>query len=238
MPHLDLTVWEVSDPWLSRFDPENQLFLPEEWRELYRRNPVSKPVILFSLQWGYAGDHGEYFEFEGILTNGLIPEAVLQTIAETSDSIDWLIRLHPVQKTGPLFRKHRAFLDRVSAANPNVDWEWASSTPLPIVLSKVTHHVSMSSMTAYEAAAVGVPSLLLCPTLAGGGLNEEMFLDLVERGVAQKRSCERPEIIEWVDNQSSIKRQLTLINKKFTTREFSDYFNISELVSGVSEDLE
>lgn len=226
----ELSVWQISDPWLSKFKTENQLSLPDEWKDLYTKPPSGRPVILFSLQWGYAGDHGDYSDYEGVLTNGLIPEAVLQTIAETWDSFDWLLRMHPAQKTGRLFRKQRAFLDRVAVANPNVDWEWASSAPLPIVLSQVTHHVTMSSMTAYEAAAVNVPTLLLCPTLVGGGLYEDMFLDLVDQGVAQKRSCEKPEIIEWVDNESSIKRQHTLGNKEFTTREFSDYFNISELI--------
>jgi len=134
------------------------------------------------------------------LDQRLIPEAVLQTIAETRDSFAWQLRLHPVQKIGPLFKKHRAFLEKVSAANP-------------IVLSRVTPHVSMASMTAYEAAAVGVPTLLLCPTLVGGELHEDTFLDLVDPGVAQKRSYEQPEIIEWIENESNIKVRPQLVNE-------------------------
>ncbi len=56
----------------------------------------------------------------------------------------------------------------------------------------------MSSMTVYDAAQMGVNSLLLCPTLLKGGISADYFEDLVKAGYVEKIVSNDTYIFNWV----------------------------------------
>ena len=57
----------------------------------------------------------------------------------------------------------------------------------------------MSSMSCYDAAAMGVPSLMLCPTVQPGNIHGNLFKDLVEDGYVTKALPNLDVINDWVD---------------------------------------
>jgi hypothetical protein len=80
--------------------------------------------------------------------------------------------------------------------------EWVKSTTIPLVsLFKVIDgHISMSSMTCYDAALMGIKSLLMCPILLKGRLGEDTFYDLEEAGFVIKNPGDSAFILNWVNN--------------------------------------
>jgi hypothetical protein len=193
-------VFQVTNPWFDQFiDPGQRRSLPSEWKERPRWIPDDLKVILVSLMWGYAGDHGPYEEYAGLLENGLFPEALLEAISNTRDTIHWLLRLHPVQARSPhiLYRQQRAWLSRICERRANCEWVRPSETPMPVMLPYVDGHVTMSSMAAYDCAYFGVPTMLLCPTVRPGGIHQERFADLKELGLIRHGAWEEAAIGSW-----------------------------------------
>ena len=226
LPSAGTEIWQISDPWTARFRPNRRSALPLEWQGVFNSREDPRQVVLVSLQWGYARDHRTYKEFQGILANGLLPDSILDLIADTVQSHYWLLRLHPVQASGSISRRHRKFLRQVAKANPNVDWEWATSVPLPVALAQTTHHITMSSMTTYEASALGIPSLLLCPTLNSGEVNSSLFQDLIDKGLAQKRRLEDPNLLNWLETARGWSPPQVSDSVQFTTLGFIERFGI------------
>ena len=137
---------------------------------------------MVSLSWGYDNDHRQ---FAGILANGVMHEDLVRAIELTQDSVFWLLRLHPVQLRLERYNHHRVFLEELTSQTRNCEWHQASTLPLPLLLSQCHGHITMSSMTTYEAAFLAVPSLLLCPTLRSGAMKASMFGDLRLSGYAE-----------------------------------------------------
>ncbi|MGC9460078.1 hypothetical protein ACP45E_09745 [Vibrio genomosp. F10 str. 9ZD137] len=137
------------------------------------RNDFEKRVLV-SLQWGY---DGEREPLSNILDNGVIHDSLLSLIKNNSDWM-FFIRLHPIQMIRPWYKRHRQLIQQLSDTYENVDFEYASSSPLSIMLKKVDLHITMSSCCTGEAAELGVPTLLLCPTLEQGGVNYGLFREL------------------------------------------------------------
>jgi hypothetical protein len=212
-------VSEMIDPWNSAFLEEIE---KRPYPKLSRSENLiwDKPTVLFSMQWGYNGDHGIYEEFDGLVPNGLIPESVLQAVKESQDYIDWKFRLHPAQL--PKNSKNTVASEKINqllGQYSNAEWKDSSFTPLPKLLNEVTHHITLSSMTCYEAAEVGIPSLLVCKTVAQGGVNSQLFGDLIANGIAVIGGDNSKNILDWisrnqlltsehVDNVSTSKRQI------------------------------
>ncbi|MEQ1657149.1 MAG: hypothetical protein ABL896_00085 [Hylemonella sp.] len=190
----------IPNYWYERFSSDGGLATSSaDWATSYGWIPKSRKVILVSLQWAYDGDHGEYRYFSGLLKNGLFPVELLDVIKRSRESTYWIFRLHPVQLRGIRYRHHRRLLDRLVADNKNCDWIRGSSAPLPSLLRHCHGHITMSSMTAYDAAFMGVRSLLLCPTLRPGGANASMFRDIREMGYAELGACAPCGIGSWVE---------------------------------------
>ncbi len=57
----------------------------------------------------------------------------------------------------------------------------------------------MNSMSSYESAYFGVPTLALCPTVRAGGHFESFFNDLVETGYLTKQAFDEQAVAEWID---------------------------------------
>lgn len=190
-----IEVKQIPHPFFRRFlDPEARQKLPPQWQECPVWLPTDKIIILVSLAWGYDGDHGHHTQFAGILKNGLVPDQVIDAVGQTHDSVFWLLRLHPVQLRQNKYNHHRQFLDRLTKNHPNCEWRESSVLPLPLILSYCSGHLTMSSMTTYDAAFMGVKSLLLCPTLKGSSV----FSDLYDSGFATLGEFDTSSILKWV----------------------------------------
>ena len=87
---------------------------------------------------------------------------------------------------------------------PNTEWKESSFLPYPSIVRSCAGNISMSSMSCYDAAAFGVSSLMLCPTINSGGIYEDWFVDLEEEGYLQKSKANFDLIKSWV---ASVKKQ-------------------------------
>jgi hypothetical protein len=192
---------QIPHPFIRRFmDAGMVKKLPEEWSEKSLPSTACGygRRILISLNWGYAGDHGDFIEYKGILKNGLFPEILEDVIAQTKDEIFWFFRFHPVQLRGKKYQRLIDYVEGFIGAHENAEWRWASTMPLPAVLKTCTGSISMSSMSAYDAAYMGVSSLVLCPTVQPGAIHQDWFSDLDNLGYVRKSATSFDEILNWV----------------------------------------
>jgi hypothetical protein len=194
-------VRQIPHPWLKRYlDAALTEQLPDEWRQIPLWLRSDRQNVMVSLVWGYDGEHGEYSEYAGILANGLMHEELVRAIELTRDSVFWLLRLHPVQLRMEKYNHHRVFLEELASRTGNCEWRQASTLPLPLLLTQCHGHITMSSMTTYEAAMLAVPSLLLCPTLQPGAINAALFENLRMSGYAELGELSADAIQQWSEN--------------------------------------
>lgn len=196
----NVLIKEIPHPFLSRFQGSNLDKLPDEW--LPDKIPSKyKKEILISLQWGYAPSIDEFVFFKGFLTNGLFYEELQEVITQTYDTVLWRFRFHPVQYRQPeKYKKLFDFIEEFVQKNENCDWRESTRLPLPALLMNCSGHITMSSMSNYEAAYMGVPTLALCPSLRKGGIYEDFFNDLVVQGYLDKKTVSVDYILEWVSS--------------------------------------
>lgn len=194
----DIKVTQIQHPFLKKFTPENLINLPNEW--VVSPGKENRKSILVSLQWGYAPNLDCYPEFAGVLEeNGLFPEELLTVIKNTSKDIFWRFRFHPIHyRNQKKYKKHFDFIQNIIDKYQCGEWKESTFKPLPSVLSQCTGHITMSSMSSYEAAYMGVPTLALCPTLKKGRIYESFFNDLAEDGYLVKGNADVVEISQWI----------------------------------------
>jgi hypothetical protein len=194
-------VIEIPHPWYNRFISwKDMANIDSEWIKMPFFIPKNKKVILVSLTTCYDGDHGNYPYYANILENGLIPKELVAAIEKTHESIIWCLRRHPVQLRNAMYNNQLIFLDELVNRNPNCEWQKTSIVTLNSLLSIVDGHMSMSSGTSYDAAMMGVKSLLFCPTLEAGMVNANWFSDLIDEGYAIKITPDVSFIIDWAKN--------------------------------------
>jgi hypothetical protein len=141
-----------------------------------------KKTVLVAMQWGYDGVAPE---LANILPDGIMAPA-LQKVIRTCPDVTWLIKWHPVQLRDPdCFRRVRNYIktNLSTPANHVVDIDL---DPIQDALAMSDLMITMCSMAVYEAAAQGVPSLALCPSLKKGGVYEKYFQDLEKEGILKK----------------------------------------------------
>ncbi|WVN42133.1 hypothetical protein AOB54_01760 [beta proteobacterium MWH-UniP1] len=199
LEHSGIVVRQIPHPFLRRFLPGKQSALPNEW--IYNRSYSDKykKTVLISLQWGYAEDHGDHWYLKDILNNGLFYEEIAELVAERRD-IFWRFRFHPVQLRQRKYQYLLDFMDNFVAANPNSEWRESSFLPIPSVAMNCDCNITMSSMASYDVAAIGLPSLLLCPSVLPGGALQNSFEDLVKEGYATKSKIAKRHVYEWISN--------------------------------------
>lgn len=194
---------QIPHPFYSRFSYpiyERISTLPKEWVKWPKSLSKKGRIILVSLQWGYDGDFSAHDHFNNILSNGLVPIEIIELIERLGDDYFWLFRLHPEQYRAKKYQYQKNFLIKLSSKYSNCEWELSTSLPLPLLLKHCIGHISMASMTAYDAAFMSVKTLLLCPTLAIGGIRQNMFSDLVSLGYAVKSPINYELIKNWVQS--------------------------------------
>lgn len=153
--------------------------------------------VLVSLTWGYAGKRpvlGDRY------SNGLFPEELLDAIDELGDLGFWYFRFHPVQlaSVAKVHKLQRLYMEELAAERKNIDWSMASKTPLPVLLSRVTHNLTTSSSLCYEAAEFGVPTYAVGENIREPGGNAQTFEDLVHEGYLTKGPADPQAITRWI----------------------------------------
>lgn len=201
--NLGIEIKTIPHPFLKRFLTKDIDKIPLEW--LPKKNNIIKweKEILISLQWAYAGDHESYVEYENILENGLFYKEIEQIIKENRNIL-FRFRFHPVQLKNEKYKFLIEFMDDFVNKHPNTEWKESSFLPYPSIVRSCAGNISMSSMSCYDAAAFGVSSLMLCPTINSGGIYEDWFVDLEEEGYLQKSKANFDLIKSWV---ASVKKQ-------------------------------
>lgn len=224
-------VKQLPHPYIRRFISARSRQIPEEWEGLELKNKSIKKQILVSLTWGYWGDHGPYTFLYGILKNGLFPEELTEAIEHTrTKNIYWRFRLHPIHLRDQKYKKLLDFLDNFIQAHANCEWKLSSTLPLPAVAMMCDGNISMSSMTCYDVAYLGVPSLMLCPTIQRGAVNETYFEDLVVSGHVKKALSTATEIIDWTTEVRKISPILNgLENNEIYYDALFDVLNLSNI---------
>jgi hypothetical protein len=154
-----------------------------------------RAAVLVSLQWGYDRERAS---LSGIIPNGILHPALHDAIVSSPDDNLWLLRLHPIQIKRKRYGAHRAHVSALAQQRGNVETSLASSLPLPLLVSRTVGHITMSSGSAGEAALLGVPSLMLCPTLKPGGAHAGTFSELIETGMVTLGELDAGEILKWV----------------------------------------
>jgi hypothetical protein len=203
----DVRIYQINSMWLRRFKKENWNKLPDQWRFSLNKLNNNNKNILVSLTWGYAGDHDDKTEFKGILSNGLLPESIIEIIKYTQDSINWYFRLHPKHlRNKNKYSRHFNLLNKLKSEFKNVEWEISSFIPLPLMVETVSGVISMSSMVPYDAAKCGVKSLILCPTINDPDANPN-FKDLILEGYSEyQHFTNESYIYNWVKNVEKIEK--------------------------------
>lgn len=186
----------IPHPFIKRFI-KNKNNIHSEW--IMANNINYSKQISFSFSWGYAGDHGNYEEFAGVLRNGLFPDALYDVIRYTRSSVFWRFRFHPVQLRQKKYSYLMDFMDNFVANNLNCEWRESSRMPYPSLADVCDGNISMNSMSCYDAAYMGVPSLMLCPTVQPGGIYSSYFEDLVSQGYVTKKLPNLETICDWVN---------------------------------------
>lgn len=187
----------VNNPFIASFYEIN---FPQRFNQVRNRGSVKN--ILISLQWGY---DGTFTELAGVLTNHIIPEELLNSIRlNLFPDVEWHFRMHPVQVKSSKYKSHLKFIDDFCLQNPKAHWRWATESSLPELLIEVDGHITMSSMTSYEASYFGVKTLALCPSLRNEGFYQDMFNDLVDKGYLLKSPIDSILINDWIDKVSRV----------------------------------
>ena len=126
--------------------------------------------VLIALQWGYDGDDKNY---SGVLENGIIPCSILELIKEKTDK-NFVIRLHPKMVTSE-YTKFVQRVEKLFLKCPNTKIDYCTDNDLTDTLLNSSLVVSMYSTISFEAANLGIKSVVMCPSLLDGGRNQGMF---------------------------------------------------------------
>jgi len=149
-----------------------------------------KKTVLVAMQWGY---DGMVPELANILPDGIMASA-LQKVIRTCPDVTWLIKWHPVQLRDPdLYRRVRNYI-KTNLSIPSNQVVDIDLDPIQDALAMSDLLITMCSMAVYEAAAQGVPSLALCPSLKKGGMFEKLFRDLKKEGILKKTRMRATDI--------------------------------------------
>ncbi len=202
----------IPHPFIRRFIPKNWSKLPREWK-IQRKNSFKyQKEILVTLSQLYSRDlikgidynsplYNYYINYTEILENGLFFEELTEVIRLTKTTIFWRFRFHPVQmRQKRKYARLFSFIDRFVHENLNCEWNQSSTLPLPSVASQCSGNIMMCSSSCYDVAYLGVKTLALCPTLQPSGINENRYLDLVEKGYVVKQKPTVIDILNWVEN--------------------------------------
>lgn len=139
--------------------------------------------------------------------------AELVDIVRQDQSLFLLVRLHPAMLVGSKFSEARKTVNELVEGCTNCDIQWASTAPIYSVLDVSTVHVTFNSMSAYEAADVGLRTYMIdeLPDSKMEDLRESGFLvpidkdgNRLERVVRDSATRLAPRKSEEIESVSEI----------------------------------
>lgn len=152
----NIAVIKLGNPWYYRFQKkENHDQLVQSILSPY---PFSskKKCILITLQWSLDVFYPNFFT-----ESDLIHPVLLEAMNKLGNTVNWLIRLHPVQMKNPnIIAKVQSLFPK----NQNVEIYWATTQPLPLVLGISDAHVTWDSSSVIDASLFNLKSYVLNPT--------------------------------------------------------------------------
>lgn len=171
-----------------------KIYLQENRFKLKKENCRT---ILVILQWGYTG---EFKYLDNIIQDGIMPNP-LKEIIQNESNFFWLIKYHPVQIRNPvLFAKTKYYIKN-NFQNKLDNIIDVSFLPLSYCLKSTDLVITMMSTAVYEAAAEGIPSLTMCPSVLPGGTHADYFLDLESEGILKKSILNKKEILKVLKSE-------------------------------------
>lgn len=198
-PQRNIQVEVLGHPWLYRFNNPDSSDLLIKNISPDKLFPKDKKIILIALQWGLGAIYPDFFDKEDV-----IHSVLLDVIAELGNEVAWLIRLHPVHMND---KKILRAIKKLFKNTDSVEIEWASTLPLPLVLSVCHGHITWDSSVVLEAAHYGVPSFVLNPghfsIYFQTHSKNESKLPYIQQEIAGlvRRSLELPnkkDVIHWI----------------------------------------
>lgn len=198
----DVELHIIGNPWFARFaKPDQGDGLVQKALENGRIFTNNKPTVLVSLQWGL--DY-LYYENTGFT---LMAESLKRIIRETGDRLNWLLRLHPVQLRGNERAQTVTIIEKEFSKVENLEWQKASSLPLPVVLAQTDLHITDFSSVTVEAAWYGIHSALLNPYLKPGEKLGTYYASERNRGIATLLAQKDEDIRKWIDENLKMTKE-------------------------------
>lgn len=185
---------KIGNPWFLRFiyPIQNDFLVHEALNASKQIIDPYRPSILVSLQWGMRQFYPEK-EF-----NGVMVKALEETILETFEEYNWIVRLHPVQLMGEEKESVTQYLIEVFGNEKADMWLDTSKLPLPLILKNVNLHITDFSSIVIEASWMGVRSGILNQEVKSGGKFEDYYVSERNSGMAEVID-QNPEAIKtWI----------------------------------------
>lgn len=150
--------------------------------------------VLVTLSWGFAGEDKSR---SNILSDGLLPNGLLEAVRLTRLTHSWKVRMHPVQVISPLklYRRQKKYLERLAKNYPNFSLDLGEERSIYEALTQSSHHITTMSQSVYEASQVGIPSLVLCKGIPS---HSRYFNDLESEGWLEKGIDDHQVILDWI----------------------------------------
>jgi hypothetical protein len=195
-----IKVFLVRNYWFDFIETVGQKHLFAVRPTIESKLSIYKKVALITLQHGYDGSRAH---LKGILDNGLIHSEVLQLINVRKDTL-FLLKPHPVQVASSDWKSIWNFFKNIEERCENVVFEPVVNTDIFSLLLLSDIHITMSSSTIYEAGLLERPSIGLCPTLQKGGVMQDAFIEVEEKGLLIRAKLNGLDLVQNFDRSFQV----------------------------------
>lgn len=193
----------IPHPFLKKFSNPKQLDIPSEWKCQSISTAFDKHILI-TLQYGLE----ESGEDSVSLPNELF-YSELEKVIRVCLKYKFYFRFHPRQLRRGKYKKQITYIDNICKRLKNCEWKNPSNLPLPVIAMQCDGNITMSSMSCYDVASIGLKSLVLHPNLMDGKIYQNYFKDLEREGYVTKTLPEVSNIIEWISNVKKIEPRLS-----------------------------
>lgn len=216
----------IGNPWVLRhfYNAPQDLLVQNGKKQLRNLGLLTsgKPNILVTLQWGMKKFYS--------IPNDVMPECLEETILDTANTYNWLIRLHPVTLRGYKKNKVLSYLKKKFGNLPTVEWENSTKLSLPILLASTDLHITFSSSVVIEATWFGVFSAVLNPLANSQEVWGDAFIEQINLGLAKIISQDSFKIKQWIsENLNDNRRQLR--NLHLEQESFNEFINHIQIIA-------
>ena len=206
MPRLfwcwDRTSTDNINSW-SAHTPHQALVLGDPWLETTSRSAAT-------VHWKNDGRKRVLFTAQPL--TDILPDRLLDTIAKTLSTVQWIIRTHPnrptMAATVSLRIQEADLMDKVVI-------DEAMGTPLAALLKDCDLHVTQYSSTVLEAAIMGVPSIAI--HVSANGLYPELIasgtliVPNTDEALAAAMNMDRKPPVRVLDKRTMQQRLTTVL---------------------------